>query len=322
MDETPQSPADPFRVPPTLPTVPTVTTPPSPAAAPFAPPSVGTSSMATSVPEVRIEPEDPKRRRKGVLLGAGVGILAIVAVIVGVLLVGSGDDAEAYSLQAAATSAQAADTVAFTMHLEAAGMSIDMDARVDAAAKMMAMSAEMPTIADGTFSMIMDLGAERLYMDASTMPGGEAAPTKWISFDMSQIPGLDQDFGALTGTNPLDAAVLFDGASNVKALGMEDLNGEQVKHYVVTVSLDELKKAQPGVFDQLGDDAAELPSTVDYDVWVSKDSQLRKLAFAMSVLGQSVSMEMLVTAVGDIEPIVVPADDEVTDMTDLMAGGA
>lgn len=338
MDETPQPPVDPFSAPPQPPTTPvlrplgaapvTGATPvidggatadaASPTPFPFLAPG------ATAVTDVRVEPDDPKRRKKGLLLGVGVGILAIVAVVVAVLLIGSGKDADAYSLQAASTAAKDADKVAFTMHMEAAGLSIDMDARIDMVAQLMAISADMPALTGdgGTVSMIMDLGAKRMYMDASSMPGGDEAPTKWISLDLSNVPGLDEQLGSLTGSNPLDAATLFDGASKVEDLGLEDLDGEQVKHYQVTVSVDDLKAAQPGVFDQLGDAVGELPSTIDYDVWITKDNQMRKLAFSMPVLGQSLTLEMLVTAVGEIDPIVLPADDEVTDMTDLMAGGA
>lgn len=294
MDELPPPSADPFSA------------PPQP---PFAPPSA----------EVWVQPEDPKRRRKGVLLAVGVGVLVVIAAIVGVLVLRSGGAADAYSLQAAAESASRADKVAFEMRMEAMGLDVEMTARVDNEAQLMAFTASMPVLSeDGAIEMVMDVGEKVVYMDASLLPGGDESPTKWLSFDMSQMPGMEEELSSITGSNPLDAAALFQDAAAVEDLGLEDLDGEQVKHYRVTVDVAELTKAQPGLFDQL--EGIDLPSTVDYDVWVTEDNQLRRMSFELDVLGGPITTEMTVTAVGDIEPVVLPPADEVTDMTDLLGG--
>lgn len=275
------------------------------------------------VAEVLVGAGAPKRRRPRLLIGIGAAVAA-AAVVVAVLLVTGGKGADAYSLQAAAANTRAADKIAFTMTMDVMGTSVDMNARVDRTAKMMAMSTDLAAFGGdgGTIDMVLDLGAARMYMDTSSLGADAAVSTKWISIDMSSMPGFEQSLGALTGSNPLDTASLFDNAKNVQDLGREDLNGEKVQHYRVGVSIDDLKKAQPGLFEQLGSAAVDLPESIDYDVWVTKDNEFRKMSFSFDLGGSPVTTAMLVSAVGDIEPIVVPSDADVTDMTDVIGSGS
>lgn len=322
MSDTPPPPVDPFSEPPKPPTVPVLRPLAEvPTSNPVSEPVVLPDPPPFGAPPVvAVEAETPKRRR-GVLVGVVAAVVVAVAAVGGVLALRSGGDT--YSLKAASSSATGADKVAFSMRMEIAGQAIDMSARIDTAAKLMAMSADIPGLTDGgTVSMVMDLGAKRLFMDASAIPGAEALQKKWVSLDLSKVPGADQSLGAVTGASPLDAASLFAGGKNATDLGFEDLDGERVKHYRVAVPVDELKKAQPGLFSQLGDAAIELPTTIDYDVWVTKGNQMRKLGFSMPVAGQSIDVSMVVTAVGTIDPIVLPANSDVADMTDFLGDGA
>lgn len=277
--------------------------------------------------EVLVEPAMTKPRRTRLAVGVAAAVAAVVAVVA-VLVVTGGNKADAYSLQAAADNARAADRIAFTMSMGVMGTSVDMSARFDKTAKLMALSTDLAAFGaggdggeGGTIEMVLDLGAARMYMDASTLGADAVLATKWISIDMSKMPGFEESLGALTGSNPLDAASLFDNAKNVTDLGLEDLDGEQVKHYRVSVPMDDVKKAQPGVFDQLGAAAADLPDTIDYDVWVTKGNEFRRMSLSFDLAGSPVTTEMRISAVDDIEPIVVPADSDVTDMTDLIGSG-
>ncbi len=272
------------------------------------------------VPAIAVIPANPPRKRRSGLL-VGVAVVAVIGAIVGVVLATRGDSDAGYSLKAASSSAAAADKVAFEMRMSAMGADITMTARMDTEAGLMAMSAELPTMEGSSLDIVMDIGNRQMMMDASAFPlGAEQVPTKWVGIDLSKVPGAEDQFGSLTGTNPLDTARMFETASNVEEVGIEDLQGESTKHFIVTVDLADAMAAQPGVFDQIGEAADALPDTIDYDVWVTEDNQLRKLAFSLDMLGQSVSLEMRVTAIGDIEPIVVPSPDEITDITDMLGG--
>lgn len=297
------------------------------AGVPFLPPAAPRSDSPLGAPagafapgepvEIALEaPPAPRKRRKGVLVGAAV---LLVAVVVGVVLAVGGTSDAGYSLKAATASAGEATNVAFDMHMTMAGQDIDMTARLDMEHQLMAAEAKIPILDDGlSFEMILDLGNLTMYLDTSGIPGAGDAPTKWVSMDMSKVPGLEDQMGSITDSNPLDVAKLFDGSSEVVDKGLEDVAGEKVRHYVVTVDFAALMKAQPNTFEQLQELGAEMPDTVDYDVWVTKDSELRKMGFSMPMMGQTVTMEMTVRAIGDIEPIVLPSPDEVTDMTSLI----
>lgn len=277
-------------------------------------------ALPPTIPQIEVEPTPPpKRRRTGLLVAAGAVVIA--AVVAGVVLLGGDKSDASYSLQAAAEGAAAAQNVAFEMELNAAGQQVTMAASIDVEHQLMSMSAEMPMFSDsGELSMIMDIENKVMYMDGSAFPGG-ALPTKWVSLDLSKLPDVGDSFGSLTGANPLDTARLFENAANVQDKGVEDLNGEKVKHYVVTVDLDEAIAAQPGLLDGLGDVGADLPDTIDYDVWVTEDNQFRRMSFSMEYAGQTADVDMRVTSVGTIEPIVLPAADEVTDITEMLPEG-
>jgi hypothetical protein len=273
------------------------------------------------LPDVAVVPANPPRKKRSGLLVA-VAAVAVVGAIVGVVLATRGGSDAGYSLKAASSAAADANKVAFEMRMNAMGTDITMTARLDTEARLMAMSTELPTMEGGSpVDIVMDLGNLRMIMDASAFPFGAAqVPTKWVGIDLSKVPGVEDQFGSLTGTNPLDTARMFETASNVEEVGLEDLDGESTKHFIVTVDLADAMAAQPGVFDQIGDTADALPDTIAYDVWVTEDNQLRKLSFSLDMLGQAISLEMRVTAIGDIEPIVMPSPDEITDITDMLGG--
>ena len=297
----------PVRTVPTTPTAPTAWSPPSD---PFA-----------NAPQMSVAPNPPpKRRRTGVLVG--VGALVVAGVVAGVMVLGGGESNASYDLQAATKAAAEAQNVAFEMTMDAGPVQMTMAARLDVEGQLMAMTAEMPIVADsGSIEAIIDIGGKVMYMNASGFPGAEGLPTKWISMDLSKVPGVAQSFGGFTDVNPLDAAGLFENATTVQDKGLEPLQGEEVKHYVVTVDLAAAMAAQPDLFEQVDAAGADLPETIDYDVWVTEDNQLRRMSFTMDLAGQTIDMDMTVTAVGTIDPIVVPAADEVTDITDMLPAG-
>lgn len=282
------------------------------------PPPTDPFAMPPMVQVAEHVPTPPSRRAWPWVIGA---VAVVIAVVGAVVFATRGDSDAGYSLKSASSAAAAADKVAFEMSLDSMGMTMTLDARIDTQLELMAMSAELPTMEGGSIDIVIDVGNQQLMMDASQFPMGAAqVPTKWVGIDLSKVPGAEDQFGSLTGTNPLDTAWMFETATNLVEVGIEDLDGESTKHFIVTVDVADAIAAQPGVFDQLGDDAALLPETIDYDVWVTEDNQLRKLAFSLEMLGESVNLEMHVTAIGDIDPIVVPSPDEVTDISDMLGG--
>ncbi|MCB0981565.1 MAG: hypothetical protein H6513_00510 [Acidimicrobiaceae bacterium] len=286
----------------------------------FPPP--GEPAEVPLAPTVEVEGTPPKKSRTGWVLG---GLLALAAVVVGVVLVASGGDdskgqasVQGFSLTAAAESAQAADKVAYEMSMDVGTMaSINVDGRMDVGSGLMAMGMDMPGI--GSVDVILDAPGQTMYMHSDAMASGLGVDTEWVKVDVTAAPGLAESLGQST-TNPLDASkVLLDPNNQVEDLGLEDFRGEQVRHYRVAVSTQAALDANPSMRDQMDATGAELPDTVEYDVFVNEASQLRRMYFELDMLGQTVSVEMVFTALDTIDPIVIPSADQVTDVTEMLA---
>lgn len=105
-----------------------------------------------------------------------------------------------------------------------------------------------------------------------------------------------------------------EGAREVVFLGEEDVNGEQMRRYQVTVD------AQ-AVMDASTDDAAATSvgledEEVVYDVWLDDDNLMRRMAF--EVEGETLEMHM--DDWGEDQDIQVPEPDQVMDMGELGTG--
>ena len=114
------------------------------------------------------------------------------------------------------------------------------------------------------------------------------------------------DFKQLTeqSGDPLATAKLFDNAKNVKDLGFDEVNGEKVKHYKVTVDSAEAMNTQPGLQKQLDDaGVSSCRRTITYDVYVNDANELRRISYEMPVEGETIAADIVVTAIGD------PVDD-------------
>jgi len=55
-------------------------------------------------------------------------------------------------------------------------------------------------------------------------------------------------------------------------------------------------------------------------VWVTEGNTIRRMVFEMDMLGQNVTTDMVVSDMGDIDPIELPDPADVTDMTELLGG--
>lgn len=123
-----------------------------------------------------------------------------------------------------------------------------------------------------------------------------------------------------SSNNPLDVAKVFDKAESVDDLGVEDFRGQQVKHFHVTVVTADALAAYPALQRQIDQLGSDFPAEMSDEVYVSGDSQLRRVVYEMSVAGQTIGADMVLTAVGSIGPISIPSPDEVTDMSTLISG--
>lgn len=300
--------------------------PAPPAQAPLAQPPFESSYMPPAADGlIDIAPAAPPAKRKKWAVIAGIA--AVAAVGVGVAVVAGGDDDSSkssvagFSFSAASDSAQEATNVAYEMNVTAGTTgSIEMTGRLDNANKLMAMNMAIPGVGTTKIDIVLDLANKQMYMSSSAFTEqGLAVDTPWIGIDVSEQPGIEESLAQSTN-NPLDVTKAFDQAKSVEEVGIEDFRGEQVKHYIVTVSTADALAANPSMQEQIDQLGGQFPDEIVYDVYVTEDSQLRRMTYEMEVGGQTVSADIILTAVGTIEPIVVPSPDDVTDLSEMMGG--
>ena len=287
---------------------------------PFAAPPLVPAGVVAP-PEMPLVAEPlPKERHTGRWVSIAVVVLLLAAG--GVVLATRGSD-NSYSLKAAAKVASAATNVAFETTTDSGAGTITMTGRMDTAAKLMAGTAKSAALGDKNITFYFDLSKLTMYMDATAFgTGAGAPPTKWVSLDLTVVPGLKEAFGSFTNGNPLDAARTFAGAKEVKSVGVETVKGESLKHYLVTVLTADIKAKAPDLFKQLDANGVTMPDQIVYDVWVTKDSQLRRLKYEMKVNDQTVTSDTTYTAIGAIDPIVLPDPNDVTDVSKELAGSS
>lgn len=110
-------------------------------------------------------------------------------------------------------------------------------------------------------------------------------------------------------SNPL---AFFDGMEksikSAKFEGEEKVDGTDTEHYSFKVD-------SAGLAKNLGSDStAGLPETIDQDIWVDSDGQLRKAEVGMGKTGK---VEMVLTKHGEDVTIEAPPADQVTDMPSM-----
>ncbi len=272
---------------------------PTPLAAPEAPSSVLISVEA---------PPKPKR-------GKWIALFAVVALLVGgfvAYLALAGDDAEAISLEKALLNSQDAHSfdMSLTMDFGVLG-GISAESTFDRDAQLMYMTLDMSTLGAPEMEMIVDLADGSTYVSSNVFAdSGMDIPTKW-----GKVSGTDAlGMGSLgVGADPADITSIAEAAQNVDSLGTTEFHGETVHHFQVAIPFDEAMAANPEVadqFDQLGIDA---PTELIYDLYVAEGNELRGISFGFDLMGQKLTIEIVFTNYGNIEPIVLPDPSDVTE---------
>jgi len=128
----------------------------------------------------------------------------------------------------------------------------------------MAMDMSMPALGDGKVEMRLVDGF--MYMKMPGQSGG-----KFIKMDLSDPSGPLGNLGGLT--DAFDPSKSFDtfaeGLTKVVDLGEDDLDGEELDHYRLTIDTSKVEAFEglPG--------SAGIPATMEYEMWVDDDFRMR-----------------------------------------------
>jgi hypothetical protein len=216
------------------------------------------------------------------------------------------------SFAAASASAASAASLTVDMTLESPEGPIAAAMVVDRASERISMDVDLSRLevedADffaampDAYRMIVDQSTSTAYIESSAF--GELVPqaeqTAWFELSMndnSEFESFDSTF-----PNPFDINAAFVDAESVD-LGVELIDGEELTHFNVP--------AITPVGDEVG--VAE----IEYDVWVSKDNEIRRIAYDYLEDDESLPLLMVVKYSDEAVDISLPDPSDVTSLDDL-----
>ena len=164
-------------------------------------------------------------------------------------------------------------TARIAMTVSAEGAVISADGQVDYRGASPEMALSMSSQAFGDATIDMRLVDKVMYMKLPMIDGGD----KFYKIDLSDPNNpLGSSLGQMDSFDPKSTFGSFTaGLQKVVEIGTEDVEGEELTHYVLTTDTAELKKTLPRA------EAKQLPATLTYDVWLDSDNQLRKMVAEM-----------------------------------------
>jgi hypothetical protein len=302
----------------------------------FAPPTGPPATGSSPTPLADLEPipfdsSTSGGRRRPFALAAAV--VAVVALGIGafVALSGSrsgGEVAGPYSLLAAAESTIVARTVEFDLTVSASELAaVSVSGAVDNETELVSVTTDLSSLlalgdtpmplGDGEMTLLLDGANGVVYLDASTLGGFLPDGAAWVSIDLVMLAeqagqSLDELQGELVFDPSGIAESLLD-PENAVEIGIETIDGVEVKHFQVTVDIAAAIAALPQA--DLGEALEgvdvpdiDVPDTLVYDVWVTADNDLRRVSFDTELAGQTIAMQLDMTTSDQPLDIEVPTD--------------
>lgn len=206
---------------------------------------------------------------------------------------------------------ESATTARMTMSVDAAGQQLTAEGQMDYTTDppSMQMTMTMPAVSQDPLEMRMVDGV--MYMNAGPMSQG-----KYLAFDFNDAanlpPGMD---GFTEQVDPLGGFADFeDSIRSVTYVGEEDVDGEQLRHYEVTVDT----KAADG-FQGLPSGKG-VPKEAVFDFWVDDDFLARRMSTSLDAGAQSVSMDIRMSDWGVPVDIEAPPAKEILDPSQMGQG--
>lgn len=191
-------------------------------------------------------------------------------------------------------------TAAITMTMTASGLKMSGEGFVDYSDEKPAVSMSMTNAALGEGRIEMRMVDGVAYV---SMPGLGAG--RFIEIDAEQLAGAGG-----VGLDPREALKSFiDGVERVQLIGEEEVDGDDVRHYTLTVDSTKLDGAQPLP------EGVRLPEELAYDVWLDDDDRIRRMSMD---LGASGAFDMTMSDWGTPVTIKAPPAGEVIEMPEGM----
>ena len=193
-----------------------------------------------------------------------------------------------------------ATTAHLSMTTGAGGMDITAEGQVDYSTDPPSMAMEMTNPMGGDQKLEIRLVDGKFYMNMGQLSQGKYYE---LSPDDPNNP-LGEMSGLTESMDPVRSFEQFaSGLEKVTFVGTEDVDGEQLDHYVLTLDTTKV--------DSLKDAGAQLPETLDYDLWVDDQDRMRQVQID---LGSTASVDMKIFDWDEPVDIEAPSEDEIAPM--------
>lgn len=316
--------------------VPTTAVLPPPAASPPTPPPTPPPAGGAVEPAAGGSSGGGWNKTPFIVVGAILAVVVVVGVIVALVSDASTTD-ESYSLDAALDNAAEASSVEYVLTLVVGEETVvEVAGAVDGDVVRLELDLGDLLGADpvgSTVEVIVDTAEGVVYIAADELipstPLDILIPDfGWIALDVGELDSGGSDDGlqiedALFG-NPLIIIDAVDAdPSEATDLGAETIDGVETRHYQFTADVAasiELPDELTALADQFGFDL-QIPEgslgEVTYDVWVTEDNQVRRVAVAFEVAGERLSLQLDIVSIGEDVDVEVPSGDDVFDVSGL-----
>lgn len=166
----------------------------------------------------------------------------------------------------------------------------------------MQMTMHMPQLGSGSVDMRLVDGVLYLAMPPMTPTG------KFIKIDTSDPNSPFGDLSGITQGDPLATFDAFDaGLEKAAYVGAEDVDGEEMDHYVLTVDARKAARAQ-------GTAAPPGMRTITYDLWIDDQDLMRRMQFDEGRGG----MTMTMSDWGEPVTVTAPPSSAIMDLPGSM----
>lgn len=192
--------------------------------------------------------------------------------------VSGGYDAEEL-LAAMKAAVQENETSHLVMEMSGNGQSMTAEGDVSYAGGTTSMQLTMqsPEMGQGVIEVRMVAGMLYLSMPPMTPEG------KFLALDVDDPNSPFGDLGGVAQGDPMGTFKAFDeGLRDVTYLGSEEVDGEEMDHYVLTVDGRAAAKAQ-------GSPAGSVPEELTYDLWLDDDDLMRRIQYTMAGGGVTIT---------------------------------
>ena len=162
----------------------------------------------------------------------------------------------------------------------------------------MQLTMQSPEMGPGVIEMRMVDGVMYMSMPPMTPEG------KFLKLDLNDPNSPLGSLGGVTQGDPLETFKAFDkGLRDVEYLGPEEVDGEEMDHYVLTVDGKAAAEAQ-------GAPAGSVPDELTYDLWLDDQDLMRRVQYTMAGGGVTISMSDW----GEPVTVKAPAKADIMEM--------